>query len=163
MKLKRNRLYMILTGLIGLLVIPTLSSCGSAPNVDWELSITGAVETPLTLSYQDLAGMEQIDLEDILMEKSTGEDEIHSWSGPAVSAILAQANATEYSSITALAADGYAVDVSRDEMQNAIIALKRDGEWITEAEPDKGPIRLVTPETPANRWVFQVQELQVNE
>ncbi len=42
------------------------------------------------------------------------------------------------------------------------VALKKDDTWITKAEPDKGPIRLVCPETPANRWGLQVQTLTVN-
>ena len=69
----------------------------------------------------------------------------------------------DYVSVTALAADGYAIEITKDELQDAIVALKQDGEWITEAESDKGPIRLVCPETPTNRWVFQLQEIQVNE
>jgi hypothetical protein len=45
------------------------------------------------------------------------------------------------------------------------VALKSGGEWIVDVpeEEGKGPIRLVCPETPANRWVFQLQEIQVNE
>ena len=46
---------------------------------------------------------------------------------------------------------------------DGIVALKEKGEWIAEADPDHGPIRLVFPHTPANRWVFQIQEIQVNE
>jgi hypothetical protein len=107
--------------------------------------------------------MEQTELNDIMMEKSTGEDEVTSWSGPSLDDILAQAEAGEPASVTAVAADGYAIDVTSDELQGAIVALKRGDEWITEAEPDKGPIRLVTPETPANRWVFQLEELQVHQ
>ncbi len=140
-----------------------LTGCGSgAPKVDWELSITGDVETPLTLSYQDLAKMDMIDLNDILMEKSTGEDEITSWSGVPISTLLEQAGAGDFSSVTAIAADGYAVEVPREELESGIVALKDDGEWIATASPDSGPIRLVTPQTPANRWVFQLVELQVH-
>jgi DMSO/TMAO reductase YedYZ molybdopterin-dependent catalytic subunit len=139
--------------------------CGDgAPKVDWELEVSGAVGKPLTLSYSELTKMDQMDLTDILMEKSLGEDETGSWSGVALAEIFAQADASaSYVSVTALAADGYAIEISKDELQNAIVALKKDGEWITEAEPDKGPIRMVCPETPANRWVFQLQAIEVNE
>ena len=149
------------------LIITLLAACGGAgvPQVDWELAVTGDVDTPLTLSYRELTDMPQTDLSDVLMQKSLGEDQITSWSGVALDLILEQAGVSDYSTITALAADGYAIEISAEETLDAIVALKRGGEWIPEIpdEEGKGPIRLVTPETPANRWVFQLQELQVNE
>ena len=162
MKSRRNLLYGV--ALLAVLLVVSLAGCGGAPKVDWDLTIGGAVDNPLTLSYSELAKMPQTDLTDVLMQKSLGEDEVGSWSGVAVEEMFKQAGVSpDYASVTALAADGYAIEISKDEMQSAIVALKKDGEWITKAEPDKGPIRIVCPETPANRWVFQLQELQVNE
>jgi DMSO/TMAO reductase YedYZ molybdopterin-dependent catalytic subunit len=107
--------------------------------------------------------MPQTELKDILMEKSTGEDSTGSWSGVPLAEVFKKAGISDdFVSITAIAADGYAIEISKDELQDAIIALKENGEWITEADPDHGPIRLVTPHTPANRWIFQLQEIQVN-
>ena len=157
----KKRIWMIF---VGVLILLSLTACGGgAPKVDWELKVSGDVETPLTFSYQDLAAMDEVELTDIMMEKSTGEDEIRSWSGPSLAGLLAQAGAGDFATITALAADGYAIEVSAGELNSAIIALKDDGEWIADVSPDKGPIRLVTPDTPANRWVFQVVELQINQ
>lgn len=148
----------------GVLIILSLSACGGgAPQVDWELKVSGDVETPMTFSYQDLAAREEMDLADILMEKSTGEDEVRSWSGPALAGLLKEVGASDFSTITAFAADGYAIEISAGELNDAIIALKDAGEWIVDVSPDKGPIRLVTPDTPANRWVFQITEIQVNQ
>jgi DMSO/TMAO reductase YedYZ molybdopterin-dependent catalytic subunit len=149
---------------LALLVAGLLVACGGgAPKVDWELEITGDVTSPLTLTYGELAGMEQVDLNDIMMEKSTGEDEVTSWSGVPVTVLFERAGVGTFTTITAVAADGYAIEVTADEMENAIVALKDSGEWIAEVSPDNGPIRLVTPQTPANRWVFQLTELQVNQ
>lgn len=142
-----------------------LAACGGdgTPKVDWELAISGdAVNSPTTLSYADLASMEMIDLTDILMEKSLGENETGSWSGVPIDVLFDKASVGEYTTVTAIASDGYAIEITADEMADAIIAMKKDGTWITEAEPDKGPIRMVCPETPANRWVFQLTELVVN-
>jgi len=152
---------LILTSLV---LVIALSGCGgSAPKVDWEFKVSGAVDKPLTLSFNDLVDMPQVDLTDIDMEKSTGEDEVTSWSGVPVDEIFKSAGASsDYVTITALAADGYAIEISKDELQGAIVALKDKGEWIAEVTPDKGPIRLVCPQTPANRWVFQLQEITVN-
>ena len=140
-----------------------LAGCGAAaPKVEWTLGVSGAVGSPLSLSFADLAGMPQSDLTGILMEKSLGEDTTGDWSGVALVDLLAKAGAGEYVSITAVASDGYAIEISKDELQDAIVALKENGKWIAEVDVDHGPIRLVCPHTPANRWVYQVTELQVN-
>jgi len=147
-----------------LLMLVSLVGCGSsAPQVDWTLKVGGAVSTPLSVTFADLAKMPQTDLEDVLMEKSRGEDTVGSWSGVLLTELLTKAGAGEYATITAIAGDGYAIEVNKDELENAIVALKENGKWIAEEDPDHGPIRLVTPKTPANRWVFQLQEIQVNQ
>lgn len=147
-----------------LIIIPILlSGCSNVPDVDWTLVIHGEVTTPLTLSYADLAAMDFVNLDDVLMEKSRGEDEVRSFSGVDLATLLEQAGApADYSTLTAIAADGYAIEISRDEAVNGIVAMKQGDEWITEADPDAGPIRLVFPTTPANRWVFQITEITVN-
>jgi DMSO/TMAO reductase YedYZ molybdopterin-dependent catalytic subunit len=148
-----------------LLIIPlVLAACGGTPNVDWELTVSGDVSNPTTFTYNDLADMEQVNLDDVLMEKSRGEDEVRSFSGVPLSTILEMVGAPEdYSTITAKAADGYAIEISKDEVVDGIVAMKQAGEWITDADPDAGPIRLVFPMTPANRWVFQITEIVVNQ
>jgi DMSO/TMAO reductase YedYZ molybdopterin-dependent catalytic subunit len=150
--------------IVSLLLIVSLVGCGGgAPDEDWTLQVAGAVETPLSLSYQELAEMPQTELSDILMERSEGEDTTGSWSGVALSSLLEQAGAPDdYASITAVAADGYAIEIPREELEGAIVALKEEGQWIAEADPDHGPIRMVCPHTPANRWVFQLTDLQIN-
>jgi DMSO/TMAO reductase YedYZ molybdopterin-dependent catalytic subunit len=146
-----------------LFLAAALVGCGgAAPEVDWTLDLGGAVSSPLALSYAELADMPQTELADILMEKSLGEDTTGDWSGVSLAELLDKAGAGEYVSITAVAGDGYAIEISKDELQDAIVALKENGEWIAEADPDHGPIRLVTPHTPANRWIFQLMELRVN-
>lgn len=158
MRNKRNWTWI----LIGLGLLFALTACSGAPKVDWTVEISGAVSTPLTLDYGTLTQLPQTELKDLLMQKSLGENEVASWSGPSLDYIFEKAGVGDFSSVTATAADGYAVEISHDELQGAIIALQKDDTWITKAEPDKGPIRLVCPETPANRWVFQIQKIQVN-
>lgn len=147
--------------LLGLLLMLGLVACGGAPKVDWTLEITGG-STPLKVTYADLVKMEQVELKDLLMQKSLGENEIHTWSGVPVATLFEQAGVQTFTSVTATAADGYAIEITADEIEGAIIALKKNGQWITKAEPDKAPLRLVCPETPANRWVFQLERLHIN-
>ena len=153
------------TFLFSLLIVLTiiLTACGSTPNVDWELSVSGAVSNPTVFTYKELADLPQVDLKDVLMEKSRGEDEFRSFSGVKLSLILEEVGAQDnLSSITAQAADGYAIEVSTDELVDGIVALKDGNDWIVNSDPKSGPIRLVFPATPANRWVFQLTEIIVN-
>lgn len=107
--------------------------------------------------------MEIIDLQDVLMDKSVGEDEVGSWSGIPFKDLLEKADVSgNIATVTTIAADGYAIEISKVEYEGSILALKKDGEWIQKVDPDHGPIRLVCPNIPANRWVFQLIEIQVN-
>ncbi|HJX39034.1 MAG TPA: molybdopterin-dependent oxidoreductase [Anaerolineae bacterium] len=148
-------------------IMLVLAGCGGAavpqaPQVDWTLTVEGEVDTPLTLSYADLAAMEQVSLKEILMQKSTGEDTVNDWEGVSLAAILEKAGASpEASGITAIAADGYAIMISMPDLEDAIVALKSDGEWIATADEEHGPIRLVVPNKPANHWIFQLSSIVV--
>jgi DMSO/TMAO reductase YedYZ molybdopterin-dependent catalytic subunit len=151
------------TVLFTIMLVLMLTACGSkAPDVDWTVGMSGAVSSPMSLDFKDLAAMPQTNLKDILMEKSLGEDTVGDWSGVPLADLLEKAGAGEFVSITAVAGDGYAIEIPKDELEGAIIALKENGEWIAKTDPDHGPLRLVCPLTPANRWVFQLMELQVN-
>ena len=146
-----------------LLLIPILIIACGGPNLEWELTISGDVSNPVTFTFEELANMELVDLNDVLMEKSRGEDEVRSFSGVSLDSLLEIAGAPDdFSSITIKAADGYAIEISKNEMANGIVALKQSDKWIVDVEPDAGPIRLVFPSTPADHWVFQVIEIIVN-
>jgi len=143
------------------------AGCGAgdgtqAPQVDWTVTVEGEVDNPLTLSYADLAGMDQVSLKEILMQKSTGEDTVNDWEGVPLTALFEEAGVhSDASGITAVAADGYAIMVSMADLEDGIIALKTDGEWIATVDEDHGPIRLVLPNKPANHWAYQITSLVV--
>jgi len=61
-----------------LLVFPMLLTACRVSNVEWELKISGNVSNPITYSFDELAKMEFVDLNDVLMERSRGEDEVRS-------------------------------------------------------------------------------------
>lgn len=162
----RSKVWM--TGLVLLAVLLAACSGGGgasgAPDVTWELIISGDVGKPLTFSYADLAKSPQITLKDVVMQRSAGEPTLTSWTGVALSELLKQAEApAAFTGATVIAADGYGIEISKDELEGAIVALKDDQDWIAKSDPDKGPIRLVCPHTPANRWVFQLKEIQINQ
>jgi len=146
-----------------LFLTASIAACDVTPNVEWDLSINGAVGEPILITYQELLELDQTDLDNVFMDKSVGEDEYGSWSGVTVDHLLSKAAVDpDYVTVTAVAADGYAIEISKEELMGSIVALKENGEWIHKADPEHGPIRLVCPQIPANRWVFQVMEIQVN-
>lgn len=161
---KENKSVYIIRNLVLLIVLlALLMACSSAPNVEWELTVSGAVNNPKVFTYKELAALPQVDLMDVLMEKSRGEDEVRSFSGVELAVILEMVGAPdEFSSITAIAGDGYAIEITPDEIADGIIALKDGNEWIVKSDPKAGPIRLIFPTTPANRWVFQLNQIVVN-
>ena len=158
--MKRN---LVLLTLSAALLLLSLSACGSgAPRVDWELRVTGAVSDPLTLSYQDLARRDMVTLEDVVMSRSQGEDTINTWEGPAVAPILEEAGiSASATAVLCTASDGYAREMTRADLEEAIIAVKMDGEWI--ASGDNGPIRIVVPNKPGNFWLYELVEMEVVE
>jgi len=154
--------YLLALVLLALVLSTALVGCQTAPKVDWELQITGAVNHPLTLSYRDLVKRDQVTLENILMQRSKGEDTTNTWVGPALKPILEEAGiSSNATAVICSASDGYAKKVPLEDAYKAIIALKKDGEWI--ASRDKGPIRIVIPGRPANFWVAQLIEIKVVE
>jgi DMSO/TMAO reductase YedYZ molybdopterin-dependent catalytic subunit len=160
-----RRVFMVLVVLAGMLVACSGGGGASgAPDVTWELKISGVVGKPLTLSFADLVKSPQTTLKDVLMQKSAGEPTLTTWSGVALSELLKRAEApADFTGATVIAADGYGIEISKDELDGAIVALKDDKDWIAKTDPDHGPIRLVCPHTPANRWVFQLQEIKINQ
>jgi DMSO/TMAO reductase YedYZ molybdopterin-dependent catalytic subunit len=162
----RSRPVVILVVLAVLLAACSSGGSGGsgAPKVTWELKISGDVGKPLSLSYADLARSPQITLKDVVMQRSAGEPTMTTWSGVALSELFKRAQApAELKGATVIAADGYAIEISKDELEGAIVALKDEKGWIVETDPEAGPIRLVCPHTPANRWVFQLKEIRVTE
>jgi DMSO/TMAO reductase YedYZ molybdopterin-dependent catalytic subunit len=161
------KLYRALAVVLLVAMMVALAGCGAgggpqAPQVDWTLTVEGEVDSPLTLSYADLAGMEQVSLKEILMQKSHGEDTVDDWEGVPLTTIFEQAGVREGASgITAVAADGYAIMISMADLEDGIVALRTNGEWIATADEDHGPVRLVLPNKPANHWVFQLTSIVV--
>jgi len=146
-----------------LILFSILAGCASYPRVDWIISVSGDVSAPFELTYKDLAKMPQTELKDILMQKTTSEDTIDSWSGVSFMEIANKAGASpDFVSILVNADDGYQAILLQSELEDAIIALKKDGEWIAEKDITHGPMRLVCPLTPANKWVYAPIEIIFN-
>ncbi len=154
---------------LAMLLAPMLTACAGtgggasgAPKVDWKVSISGAVSKPLTLTYADLAKRKQTTLKDVEMVRSQGETTKNAWTGPALADIFKDAGiSASATGVTCIASDGYAMEMTMQDIDRAIIALKQDDKWF-DTDP-KGPLRLVAPDKTANFWVAQLTEIRVTE
>jgi hypothetical protein len=137
-----------------LLVAGLLVACGgSAPDVDWTLGLSGDASSPLTVGYAELVEMPQLELDQVLMEKSLGEDITGDWSGVFLDELLAEAGAGEYVIITAIADDGYTAETTLAEIQDCadcILSFR-----------NQGGFSIVAPGFPGNMQVKGVVEIQV--
>ena len=139
-----------------------LTGCARGSGVDWKIEVTGAVDKQATVSYDDLVGMKQTKLDNVLMRKSRGEDQTNSWEGASVKDVLAKAGAkSSATGITAFAQDGYAIQIPMADLGNAIIALKSDGKSIN--DEGKGAVRLIVPDKPANFWILGLTKIKVED
>ena len=133
------------------------------PEVEWRLELTGSgLGKPTVFTYEQLAGMEMVRLDDVLMQKSHEPDERTSWQGPSLDRLLEAAEIKPGpQKLTLRAADGYEMDCTLQDMKSAIVAL-RDGQgrWLAELDAAR-PLRLVPPHKPGDYWVANLRRVTV--
>jgi hypothetical protein len=133
------------------------------PALEWTIRFMGdGLDNPTSFAYEELARMEMIRLENILQERTHLRDEVSSWEGPSLDSLLARTQARPGPmSMTLVAADGYRITCTRDDLRSAIVALKDgSGRWLAEVG-DRSPVRLVPPGMPGNYWVRNVRQIIV--
>jgi DMSO/TMAO reductase YedYZ molybdopterin-dependent catalytic subunit len=100
-------------------------------------------------------------LEGVVMETKRGES-THDFEGvPLTTLFDLVAVHSDAEGITATAADGYAVSMPMADLgRDAMVALKMDGDWLANSDPES-PIRLVVPGLAASNWVSQLVSITV--
>lgn len=123
--------------------------------MEWTIELSGSgLGKPTALTYEQLTHMEITQVNDVLMRKSHGPDEMTSWRGVSLDAVLAAAE-IKPGPVTLVfeAPDGYKVKCSREELGSAILALQDGGgRWLADLDRAR-PIRLVPPEKPGDYWM----------
>ena len=125
------------------------------PRVEWTVELAGpGLGKPTAFTFEQLARMEMTRLDDVLMQKSHSPDEVTSWRGVSLDALLAVAKVKPGPmSILFEAPDGYMVRCSREDLESAILALQDgSGRWLADLDVAR-PIRLVVPSKPGDRWM----------
>jgi len=150
-----NKVSLVLTVL---LVLTGLAGCG-APPIDpnlqesvWEITIGHKVFT-----------LEAIREMDTVTFDAAKKDDVNSYIGVRLSKFLAEADISEFETLTLEAEDGYSYDITREEAMNdnSILAFAMNGEDLSD---DKiAPLMFVSTETSPQAWVGKLKYIRVEE
>jgi DMSO/TMAO reductase YedYZ molybdopterin-dependent catalytic subunit len=127
------------------------------------LELTGSgLGQRTVLTFDQLAKIPTVRLDDVLMQKTHEDDEVNSWQGPALEPLLTAAQIKPGAMMVTLEAeDGYKIEARLEELKDAILAIKDgEGRWLKEAESDCA-LKLVPPHLPGNFWVVNISRIRV--
>ncbi len=145
--------------------VEDINRTGHPPEIDIEeyrLVVDGAVETPLSLSYQDiLAYPEQTDV--VLLICPGFFVDNAQWSGVPVSLILEEANLKPEAEQVRFHAGSYRITLTLEEARRAGTYLAHHVNGQVLPEKDGFPLRLVVEGKYGNQWVKWVERIEVLE
>jgi DMSO/TMAO reductase YedYZ molybdopterin-dependent catalytic subunit len=146
--------------------IEKIHTTGVPPKIDietWRLEVFGEkVRNPISLSYDELLGMNMVEKKLLLICPSIFYDYAE-WEGVLVSDILKQARVRKnYNRIYFKAADGFRTGLDRDEIKGKLLflALRVNGEVLPEEHGF--PVRLVAEDILGGAWVKWITSIEVN-
>ena len=133
------------------------------PKIDldrWRLSIGGAVQKPMELSYEQLRAMPRISIEATL-DCTGGWYTTQTWQGISLSGLLADAGLnSEAASITVRSLTGYNRRFSLEEANRYLVALDLNDNPLPAGHGF--PIRLVPYDKRGVEWVKWISAIEVN-
>ena len=138
---------------------------GTAPEMDfaeWRLEVTGKVDNPLSLTYDELRCMRKIEVRCTLVCPGFFQDEA-TWAGAPLVDVLERAQVQSGATgVRLISADLYTTFVSLDEARakDAFLAYEWEGEPLPTLHGF--PVRAVFPELNGNRWAKWLIEIKVD-
>ncbi|MBM3189261.1 MAG: hypothetical protein FJZ90_11135 [Chloroflexi bacterium] len=141
-----------------------LHMTGTYQEIDIEsyrLRVTGLVDTPLALTYEELRCLPRVEASPVLVCPGFFEDRA-TWAGVPIRELLARAGVqAEAKKVLFVAADGYANSLSMEAALDPSIFLAY--EWEGEPLPRLHgfPLRVVLPGVDGGQWTKWVVEVQV--
>lgn len=124
----------------------------------WRLTVAGAVEEPLSLSYGELTGIS--DGQRALLDCTGGWYSVQNWRGVRVGRLLARAGVLpEASAVSFRSVTGYRWSLPVAESRDALLATHVGGELL--AHEHGAPLRLVAPGRRGFQWVKWVESVEV--
>ena len=126
---------------------------------DWELRITGAVDRPIVLNYEDLGSDSE---ETATLDCTGGWHTTQRWSGHRLASVLEQAGpSSQARSIVVRSVTGYYRRYAMRDVDGLILATHVTGEQLSHGHGF--PVRLVAPGRRGFEWVKWVTEIEVDE
>jgi DMSO/TMAO reductase YedYZ molybdopterin-dependent catalytic subunit len=138
---------------------------GTVPEIDlaeWRLEVTGKVDNPLSLTYDDLRCMRKIEVRCTLVCPGFFEDEA-TWAGVPLADVLERAQVQSGATgVRLIGGDLYNTFVSLEEARakDAFLAYEWEGEPLPILHGF--PVRAVFPELNGNRWAKWLIQIEVN-
>lgn len=141
-----------------------LHMTGTPQEIDltsYRLRVTGKVDRPLSLTYDDLRCMPRIQTSDVLICPGFFEDEA-TWAGASLMSVLDMAGVQpEATSLTLVGADEYSASVTLEQARasNSYLAYEWEGKPVPILHGF--PVRAVFPSLQGNKWVKWLVEIKV--
>jgi DMSO/TMAO reductase YedYZ molybdopterin-dependent catalytic subunit len=97
---------------------------------------------------------------DTVLKKKDGTEQKQAWTGVTLKSVLKYYNITNYTTIAAIAADGYTKQYTKDiaEADGTILGFTADGK---ELDSEAGPVELVVNGQSGNMWIKKLTKLTV--
>jgi len=170
-------LVVLLTGCIGQQVEPDVTGeitpledffvvdLGIKPDIDiaeWRLEVTGLVDNPLILTYEDILEYPSVTQVTHLQCVMAGFEGTGEWTGVPLKYILEKAGYQEsVVSVIFYAADEYtsSIDLETALQEDTILAYKING--VTLPEEHGYPLRLVIPDKLGYKWVKWIVKIEL--
>jgi DMSO/TMAO reductase YedYZ molybdopterin-dependent catalytic subunit len=141
-----------------------LHMTGTVPEIDFEsyrLEVTGKVDRPLSLTYDELRCLPQIERRCILNCPGFFQDEA-TWAGASLDALLERAGVqAEAKQLRLVGADGYATVVFLEQLEpdENFLAYEWEGEPLPIVHGF--PVRAVFPALNGSKWVKWLVQIDV--
>ncbi|MFW9871425.1 MAG: molybdopterin-dependent oxidoreductase [Candidatus Thorarchaeota archaeon] len=155
----------IIARIVLFLFLLTLVACREeVPAVEWELTIDGDVNQPVTYTFQDLVQLRRAKLVNILTHNPEDPNDRVSWEGVTLFLLFQEPGGVVYSVdwlVSITLADGTRQSINLTKLRGALIAFKDgDGTWLAEA--GAAPIKLIAPNQPSSTWLDGPVRITVN-
>jgi DMSO/TMAO reductase YedYZ molybdopterin-dependent catalytic subunit len=124
---------------------------------EWTLSVTGAVERPLELGYEEVSPETSAE---VLLDCTSGWYTVQDWAGVRVGDLLDDAAASDDARyVRFVSVTGYRWSLPLDEARDALLATHVGGEQLSHGHGR--PLRLVAPGRRGFQWVKWVHRVEV--
>ncbi|MCC7569335.1 MAG: molybdopterin-dependent oxidoreductase [Candidatus Methanofastidiosa archaeon] len=126
---------------------------GSEEKTAWDVEVYGAVSNPQVLTYQQLEGLEQKEIEKQLVSG------VEHYTGASLAAVYDLVGVNDTAAyVNFIASDGYILTFNPEEIGEGILALEREGELLSNERG--GPVMLAVGIGCACNWMKQVVAME---